>query len=53
MKELEILSYEMCKLTMCDVYLKRYLKSYVSVAIIISAFEIMVDQIIEGKINEW
>jgi hypothetical protein len=44
---MEILSYEFCKLTICDPYLKRYLKSYVAAALVIISFEIMVDQVIE------
>ena len=42
-KEIDMLSYEFCKLALCDPFTKRYLKSYVAAAIVIQSFEIMVD----------
>ena len=41
--ELEIISYELCKLSLADVYLKRYLRSYVAASFIIGAFELLID----------
>jgi hypothetical protein len=45
LKEMEILIYEICKLALSDCFLRRYLKSYVSAAIVIASFEIMIDKI--------
>jgi hypothetical protein len=45
LKEMETLIYEICKLALSDCFVKRYLKSYVSAAIVIASFEILVDKI--------
>ena len=45
LKEMETLIYEICKLALSDCYLKRYLKSYVSAAIVIGSFEILIDKV--------
>tara|TARA_B110000285_G_C15004507_1_gene553123 strand:+ start:280 stop:711 length:432 start_codon:yes stop_codon:yes gene_type:complete len=44
-KEVDMLSYEFCKLALCDPFVKRYLKSYVAASIVICSFEIMVDEV--------
>ena len=48
-KEVEILTYEFCKLALCDGYTKRYLKSYVAASLMIAAFEIHVDLILMDR----
>ena len=50
-KEMEVLAYELCKLTLCDVYTKRYLKSYLAAALTIVSFEILVDKAIARKLE--
>lgn len=50
-KEMEVLAYELCKLTLCDVYTKRYLKSYLAASLTIVSFEILVDKAIARKLE--
>jgi hypothetical protein len=49
LKELEIISYELCKISLADVYVKRYLPSYVGAAFIITAFEVLVEDIMKAE----
>ncbi len=41
--DLEILSYDLCKMALVDGYTKRYSISYISASLLISAFEILLD----------
>jgi len=51
-KEFETLTYEFCKLALCDGYTKRYLKSYVASSLMIAAFEIQVDLIMRDTTHK-
>lgn len=51
LKELEIISYELCKISLADVYVKRYLPSYVGAAFIITAFEVLVEDVMKVEGN--
>ena len=43
LKHLEILTYEFCRLSLIDVYCRRYLKSYLAASFLVMSFQLLID----------
>jgi hypothetical protein len=50
--EWEMLTYELTKLALVDVFLKRYLSPYVASSILLISFEILIDCLLKSKSGE-